>query len=49
MDVFGSLMQLLQGTNTSEVLNPMREPTNIVTNAAPIWGDFQQQMVPLPI
>ncbi|XP_021767886.1 transcription factor bHLH157-like [Chenopodium quinoa] len=49
MDVFVSLMQLLQGTNTSEVLNTTCEAANIVTNAAPFWGDFQQHVVPLPI
>lgn len=48
MDVFVSLMQLLQGTNTSEVRNTC-EAANIVTSAAPIWGDFQQHVVPLPI
>lgn len=49
MDVFVSLMHLLQGTNTSEVVNTACEPTNIVSDAAPLWGNFQQHMVPLPI
>ncbi|KAL2903090.1 hypothetical protein RDABS01_028172 [Bienertia sinuspersici] len=50
MDVFVSLMQLLHGTNTREVVNTTCEPANIITpNAAPLWGDFQQRVLALPI
>nr|WCO08284.1 hypothetical protein [Suaeda aralocaspica] len=51
MEVFVSLMQLLHGSNsnTREVVNTKQEPANTVTNPAPLWGDFQQRVLALPI
>lgn len=51
MDVFVSLMQLLQGSTTTGEIKRASEPTRTINNGGPSWSNYQQHrhLVPLPI